>query len=354
MQKKIGHFDMDAFFVSVEIRDNPALANKPVAVGGQADRRGVLSTCNYIARKFGVSSAMPTSIAMQKCPNLIVIPGRMEVYKKVSNQIREIFERYTEKIEPLSLDEAYLDLSEATLHKGSATLIAQEIRAEIFKTTGLTASAGIAPLKFLAKIASDINKPNGQCTISPNEVMSFIEHLELRKIPGVGKVTQEKLHRLGLNTCGDVRRREERYLIEHFGKYGSVLWDRCHGVDDREIEVSRIRKSAGVERTFDKDIIEFEQLEKIMYEQLLPELERRSASYLKTRGMTKLGVKIKFNDFQQTTKEKRMNYIDPKVLRSLMCEALERGEGKAVRLLGLHIGLDSIECKAEQLLLAFN
>lgn len=191
--RKIVHIDMDAFYVSVEIRDNPSLANKPVAVGGKSDRRGVLSTCNYIARKYGVSSAMPTSVAKQKCPNLIVVPGRMDIYKAVSSQIKEIFELYTDKIEPLSLDEAYLDLTYSSKHKGSATLVAEEIRAEVYRKTKLTASAGIAPLKFLAKIASDQNKPNGQFTIAPEHVMDFIESLELRKIPGVGKVTQSKL-----------------------------------------------------------------------------------------------------------------------------------------------------------------
>ena len=207
MQKKIAHIDMDAYYVSIEIRDNPSLANKPVAVGGKSDRRGVISTCNYIARKYGVSSAMPTGVALKKCPKLVVVPGRMEVYKETTQIIHSIFERYTNKIEPLSLDEAYLDLSESTLHRGSATLIAQEIREEIIKATGLTASAGIAPLKFVAKVASDLNKPNGQCTIAPAQIWEFLETLQLKRIPGVGKVTFEKLKGLGFETCGDVQRR---------------------------------------------------------------------------------------------------------------------------------------------------
>lgn len=344
---------MDAFYVSVEIRDNPALANKPVAVGGKSDRRGVLSTCNYIARKYGVSSAMPTSLAKQKCPNLIVVPGRMEVYKAVSGQIREIFERYTDKIEPLSLDEAYLDLSATEMHKGSATLVAEEIRAEIYKKTKLTASAGIAPLKFLAKIASDLNKPNGQYTIAPEHVMDFIEELELRKIPGVGKVTQAKLKNLGFRTCGDVRKADERYLIDSFGKYGHILWDRCHGIDNRDVEVSRIRKSVGVERTFENDIADKGELVRIIQENLLPELERRSAPYLKIRKMNKLGVKVKFGDFQQTTKEQKSESIDINILAQLLKEALERGQGKAVRLLGVHIGLDAPNQNIEQLRFPF-
>ena len=353
MQRKIVHIDMDAFYVSVEIRDKPSLLNSPVAVGGSSDRRGVISTCNYIARKFGVRSAMPTSIAKQKCPALIVVPGRMNVYKEVSSQIREIFERYTDIIEPLSLDEAYLDLSNSTRHQGSATLIAKEIRAEIYRQTRLTASAGIAPLKFLAKIASDLNKPNGQFTITPNQVIDFLEDLELRKIPGVGKVTQEKLARLGLKTCADVRKTEQRYLIDHFGKYGQVLWDRCHGIDDRSIEVSRIRKSVGVERTFAQDISGVEALKAIIHETLLPELKKRAENHLKSRRMNKVGVKVKFSDFHQTTKEQKHDHIDASVFENLLTEALQRGEGKPVRLLGLHIGLEAPFGVAEQLKFEF-
>ncbi|WP_199610796.1 DNA polymerase IV [Flocculibacter collagenilyticus] len=347
--RKIVHIDMDAFFVSVEIRDNPSLAGKPVAVGGKSDRRGVLSTCNYIARQYGVSSAMPTAIAKQKCPNLVVVPGRMEAYREASEQIREIFEEYTGKIEPLSLDEAYLDLSESSLHQGSATLIAQEIRAKIYKTTMLTASAGIAPIKFLAKIASDINKPNNQFTIAPNDVLNFIETLPLKKIPGVGKVTTEKLKRLGLETGGDIRRSKEIFLIEHFGKYGRVLWDRCHGIDNRAVEVSRIRKSVGVERTFEKNVSSLDELSRILIERLLPELERRAQKHLATRSMNKLGVKVKFADFQQTTKEQKHNQIERNTLIELLQEAFFRGNGKSVRLLGIHIGLDDDANTFEQL-----
>lgn len=352
-QRKIVHVDMDAFYVSVEIRDNPSLANKPVAVGGKSDRRGVLSTCNYIARKFGVSSAMPTAIAKQKCPHLIVVPGRMEVYKETSQQIRHIFESYTDKIEPLSLDEAYLDLSESEACQGSATLAAKEIRQKIYQTTKLTASAGIAPLKFLAKIASDLNKPNGQFTINPNEVWDFIEQMELRKIPGVGKVTQEKLKRLGLNTGGDIRASEEKFLVDRFGKYGHVLWARCHGIDNRGIEVSRIRKSVGVERTFSDDISDFKELAHILEHRLLPELHRRSEGYLDSRKMNKLGVKVKFSDFQQTTKEQKHSDIELPVLLALLDEAMARGQGKSVRLLGIHIGLESATSNVTQLCFDF-
>ena len=248
--KKIIHVDMDAFFVSVEIRDNPSLADKPVAVGGSRRTRGVLSTCNYIAREYGVRSAMPTSLALRKCPDLILLPGRMDAYKAVSIKLREIFSRYTQLIEPLSLDEAYLDVSHCTLHQGSATLIAQDICKTIYTELNLTASAGVAPIKFLAKIASDINKPNGIFVIGPNEVNHFLETMPLNKIPGIGKVTSEKLKLKGFDIAKDILESDQITLINQFGKLGNLLWKRCHGIDEREVETSRIRKSVGVERTF--------------------------------------------------------------------------------------------------------
>lgn len=351
--KKLCHVDMDAYYVSIEIRDNPALADKPVAVGGNSDRRGVLSTCNYIARRYGVHSAMPTKLAMQKCPSLIVLPGRMQIYKDISQQIRGICDEYSDKIEPLSLDEMYLDLSDSSLHQGSATLIAKEIRDRIFLETGLTASAGIAPLKFLAKIASDINKPNNQFTIAPHEVEQFIDSLELKKIPGVGKVTQEKLEALGLFKGRDIINCDESLIYEKFGKFGRTLWKRCHGIDDREIEVSRIRKSVGVERTFERDVASFEQLHRILEDKLYPELKLRSEKHLKSRRMNKLGVKIKFADFRQTTKEMKFQELSLQVLIELLKEALQRGEGKAVRLLGIHIGLEDSSANGKQLQLCF-
>ncbi len=344
---------MDAFYVSVEIRDNPNLEGKPVAVGGRSDRRGVLSTCNYIARQYGVSSAMPTSMALKKCPDLIVVPGRMEVYKKTSIIIRSVFNRFTDKIEPLSLDEAYLDVTDCALYKGSATLIAQQIRQEIYDATGLTASAGIAPIKFLAKIASDQNKPNGQFTITPNEIGNFIDHMPLRKIPGVGKVTSAKLTELGLETGADIKTSNEAFLAQHFGKYGHALWNRCHGIDNREVEVTRVRKSIGVERTFDQDIQETTALYDVLSSKLLPELTRRCTNNIKERRINKLGVKVKFKDFQLTTKEIKCDRIDERILQELLEEALVRGHGKSVRLLGVHIGLSDQEPEKNQLDLGF-
>ncbi|QTH63489.1 DNA polymerase IV [Psychrosphaera ytuae] len=351
--RKIIHVDMDAFFVSVEIRDNPALANKPVAVGGRSERRGVLSTCNYIARQFGVSSAMPTAMAIKKCPDLIVVPGRMEVYKETSQTIRQVFEKYTDLIEPLSLDEAYLDVTDCPLFQGSATLIAEQIRQDIFEATGLTASAGIAPIKYIAKIASDLNKPNGQCTITPEQVWDFIETMPLKKIPGVGKVTQGKLEKLNLHTGGDVRRSDESTLVRHFGKYGRVLWQRCHGIDPRRVEVSRIRKSVGVERTFETNISDLGQLKELLKQKLLPELEKRSAKHLEQRTISKIGIKLKFADFQVTTKELKHDNIELPLFFELLEEAVQRGEGKPVRLLGAHIGLQEQADPKPQLALSF-
>tara|TARA_R110001592_G_scaffold59200_1_gene179607 strand:+ start:57760 stop:58797 length:1038 start_codon:yes stop_codon:yes gene_type:complete len=332
---------MDAFFVSVELRDQPDLTDKPVAVGGSRTARGVLSTCNYIAREYGVHSAMPTSVALRKCPDLILLPGRMNVYKDVSTQIRAIFERYTKLIEPLSLDEAYLNVTHCTLHQGSATLIAQDICATIHRELKLTASAGVAPIKFLAKVASDINKPNGVFVISPKEVHGFIDDMPLNKIPGVGKVTFEKLKAQQLVFGKDVKASDEARLIKQFGKLGKLLWSRCHGIDERDIVTSRVRKSVGVERTFPRDIDDLSSLKKILFEKLLPELQTRAAKHLLTRSIQKIGIKVKFNDFHQTTKEFTFNKFDESMFSTLLVEALERGHGKKVRLLGVHIDLST-------------
>ncbi|WP_269801138.1 DNA polymerase IV [Colwellia sp. 75C3] len=346
--RKIIHIDMDAFFVSVEIRDRPELVNLPVAVGGSSKRRGVLSTCNYIAREFGVRSAMPTSVAMRKCPNLVLVPSRMDAYKEVSIHIREIFSRYTSIIEPLSLDEAYLDVTDCKLFKGSATLIAQDIRETIHRETGLTASAGISALKFLAKVASDYNKPNGQFVITPSEVYSFIAELPLNKISGVGKVTFEKLKLLGLEYGRDIQAVDQSVINNNFGKFGQVLYQRCQGIDDRDVETTRVRKSVGVERTFPEDIDDLDILRSILTDKLIPELKRRSEKYLHERKISKLGVKVKFNDFHQTTKDFAYTNFDEGMFLDLLTEVVKRGDGKKVRLLGVHIGLSDIEAKSQQ------
>lgn len=349
--RKFIHVDMDAFYVSVEIRDNPSLANKPVAVGGKSSQRGVLSTCNYLAREFGVRSAMPSSHAKRLCPDLIIVPGRMQVYQDVSIKIREIFQRYTHLIEPLSLDEAYLDVSDCSMFAGSATLIAQDIRLKIHQELGLTASAGIAPLKFLAKIASDMNKPNGQYLVKPDQVVPFIEHLPLNKIPGVGKVTFAKLNELGWTTGKDIRALSEAKLADHFGKFGLSLWKKCQGIDNRGVETSRVRKSVAVERTFSENISTLSVLEEYLMDKLYPSLLSRAQKHIENRQIDKLGVKIKFADFRQTTKEHKSQTLDKAVFLSLLQEAWERRNNKDARLLGIFIGFADKQTVSAQLTL---
>ncbi|MCL1097112.1 DNA polymerase IV [Shewanella gelidii] len=338
--KKIIHIDMDCYFAAVEMRDFPELRNKPVAVGGSHERRGVISTCNYLARQFGVRSAMATAYAHRLCPHLVLVPGRMQVYKEISQQIRAIFSRYTELIEPLSLDEAYLDVSDCQEYQGSATRIAEAIRKDIFDETGLTASAGIAPIKFLAKIASDLNKPNGQYVITPDDIPEFVETLPLRKIPGVGKVTGKKLEALGLHTCGDVQRYPNHQLIEQFGKFGHLLIERSKGIDNRGISAHRERKSVGVETTLAKDIHTLSQCEQIM-PGLIQELSVRVSRSAKERRIQKQVVKLKFSDFKQTTIEQRSDEISVKLFYDLLNQAIERRGDRGIRLLGVSVGLHS-------------
>lgn len=336
--KKIIHVDMDCFYAAVEMRDNPELRDKPIAVGGNS-ARGVLSTCNYIARQYGLRSAMPNHQAKKLCPDLIIVNGRMDVYKSVSNQIRQIFAKYTDKIEPLSLDEAYLDVTDCPLFSGSATLIAQQIRQEIFEQTSLTASAGIAPNKFLAKIASDENKPNGQCVVSPEKVAAFVENLSLRKIPGIGPKTAERLSKNGFHTCKDIRESNIAYLQTLLGKQASSLFHRSFGRDDRDVETTRIRKSLAVETTLSSDIATIEQICDVMTN-LLPKLQQRYQK-LSNYHIVKQGVKLKFVDFNQTTVEMRSNEINQENFMSLFLKALERANNRKIRLVGLTLGFSS-------------
>ncbi|GAB2685962.1 DNA polymerase IV [Aliiglaciecola aliphaticivorans] len=350
--RKIIHIDMDCFYAAVEMRDNPALKNVPIAIGGRSDKRGVISTCNYPARKFGIRSAMATAHALKLCPNLVMVPGRMELYAKISKQIRAIFQRYTDKIEPLSLDEAYLDVSDSTLFSGSATLIAQDIRAAIENETGLTASAGVAPIKFVAKIASDENKPNGICVITPETLDDFVKTLPLGKIPGVGKVTVQKLHNLGLYTCNDVRTYPIEQLIKGFGKFGPIIWKRSNGIDDRDLSLSRERKSVGVERTLHEDIQTKEQCLQVL-ETLYPKLQERLESARSDCKIQTQGVKLKFSDFQQTTVEHRCAELDKNYFVELLDEAFDRKTERGIRLVGLHVGLPA-KSKFQQMDLPFD
>lgn len=337
--RKIIHVDMDCFFAAVEMRDNPALRDIPLAIGGSRERRGVISTANYPARKFGVRSAMPTAMALKLCPHLTLLPGRFDAYKEASAHIREIFARYTSHVEPLSLDEAYLDVTDSVHCQGSATLMARQIRQAIFDELQLTASAGIAPVKFLAKIASDLNKPNGQYVITPNEVSQFLRTLPLSKIPGVGKVSAAKLEKLGLRTCEDVQRADLAMLLKRFGKFGRVLWERSQGIDEREITSERLRKSVGVERTLADDIHEWSECE-AQIDFLYDELERRLAKVKPDLRIARQGVKLKFNDFQLTTQEHVWPCLNKADLLAIARKTWdERRGGRGVRLVGLHVTL---------------
>lgn len=329
---------MDCFYAAVEMRDNPALRDVPLAIGGSRDRRGVISTCNYIARKFGVRSAMATAHALKLCPDLVLAPGRMEVYSDISKQIRQIFHRYTDQVEPLSLDEAYLDVSECKRFGGSATLIAQDIRRAIFAETQLTASAGVAPCKFVAKIASDENKPDGLCVITPDQLDTFVLKQPLGKIPGVGKVTLQKLHTLGLYTCADIRRYPQDDLLRRFGKFGAVIWARSHAHDERDLNIHRVRKSVGVERTLPQDLTTTTECQQ-MVNRLFPLLQTRLLKGSSSLPIQSQGIKLKFSDFQLTTVEHRCQRLDQDYFSELLHEAMMRKGQRGIRLVGLHVGL---------------
>ena len=337
--RKIIHIDMDCFYAAVEMRDNPSYRSIPLAVGGREKQRGVICTCNYEARKYGVKSAMPTGKALTLCPNLVVIPGRMQVYKQVSQHIRRIFSRYTSLIEPLSLDEAYLDVTDCPLYKGSATLIAEAIRSDIAKELNLTASAGIAPIKFLAKVASDLNKPNGQYVIPPSHVQHEVDKLPLEKIPGVGKVSLAKLNKAGLYTCSDIKNSDYRNLLLGFGRLGASLWTKSHGIDNRPVIVERERKSVGVESTLTQNIMTFEQCWQVIESKLFPELEIRLSKVSPEKVILKQGIKLKFADFQQTTIEHLHSQLDLGDFKGLLCDILKRQKGREIRLLGLNVML---------------
>ncbi|OOR99920.1 DNA polymerase IV [Haemophilus paracuniculus] len=337
--RKIIHIDMDCFYAAVEIRDNPSLVGKPIAVGGSLDQRGVLATCNYEARKFGLHSAMSSAQALKRCPHLVLLPINMPLYKGISAQIHQIFRRYTDVIEPLSLDEAYLDVSNNPHCFGSATWIAQAIRQAIWDELKLTASAGVAPLKFLAKIASDQNKPNGQFVIPPENVADFVAKLPLKKIPGVGKVTHEKLKQLGFHTCADIQRSDRATILHHFGKFGQRLWDFSHAIDERGVEVNRPRKSQAVENTLLEDIDDLSEAEKFveeLFEKLRFRLERNWGDKPLSE-FKKLGIKLKFDDFTQTTLEKTTEQgFEKAQFLALLTQIWQRRDGRKVRLIGLN------------------
>ncbi len=332
--RKCIHIDMDCFYAAVEEREQPELSGLPVAVGGSS-RRGVICAANYEARKYGVCSAMPGFKAVKLCPQLVMLPVRFDLYRAESAKIRAIFGRFTELIEPLSLDEAYLDVS----HWGSSgSAIAREVRAQIFEETGLSASAGIAPNKMLAKIASDWNKPNGQFEVREEGIAAFMSELPVAKLWGVGKRMQEKLSRIKVVTCGDLQRLDKFELSRRFGKWGIELHGLCRGFDEREVRPHRSRKSISKENTFAVDVVNLAELLPVMrgmYEGVSKLLDER----YRDRQVRALVVKLKFFDFSRTTAESAQVRMSEGVFRDLLDEAWSRGAGKAVRLLGIGVRL---------------
>lgn len=334
--RKIIHIDMDAFYASVEQLDNPDLRGKPIAVGGGSER-GVVSAASYEARRFGVRSAMSGRLAQKKCPELIFVKPRFERYTEISKQIRNIFFEYTDLVEPLSLDEAFLDVTQNKKGNPSATLIAQEIRQKIFETTGLTASAGISINKLVAKIASDYNKPNGQKTVPPEEVIGFLEQLDIRKFFGVGKVTQEKMYRLGIFTGKDLKSKDLEFLQTEFGKSGTYYYHAVRGVHQSEVKPHRTVKSLGAERTFLENISS----EIFLMEKLQPiaeKVEKRLAKN-KIAGKT-ITLKIKYSDFTVQTRSKTLPYFirDKQLLLDTAQELLFQEKLKeSVRLIGITV-----------------
>jgi len=296
---------MDAFYASVEQKDNPSLRGRPVVVGGRPDSRGVVAAASYEAREYGIHSAMPCSQAYRLCPQTIFIRPRFEAYKQISQQIREIFNEFTDSIEPLSLDEAYLDVTENKLNQVSATIIAQEIRKRIFERTGLTASAGVSYNKFLAKTASDINKPNGIKVILPEEGEEFVATLPIGKFYGIGKATEQRMHTFGIINGADLKTKSLQFLSEKFGKSADYFYKIARGIDDREVKVSRKRKSLGNESTFADDIDDIDLLLEKLAKQtqnLAQTLEKREL-----QGKT-ITVKVKYDNFQQITRSKTLNH----------------------------------------------
>ncbi len=334
--RKIIHVDMDAYYASVEQMDNPQLKGKPLAVGG-GSKRGVVSAASYEARKFGVRSAMSGAMALRLCPEIIFIRPRFERYKEISYKIRSIFYEYTDLVEPLSLDEAYLDVTQNKKGNPSATLIAQEIRQQIFEKVGLTASAGISINKFVAKIASDYHKPNGQKTVSPDEVLGFLENLDVKKFYGVGKVTYTKMYQMGIYTGKDLKTKSEEFLIQHFGKSGGHYYRIVRGVHNSPVKPNRERKSLAAERTFSNNISsEVYMLERL--KGIAEELQKRLKSN-KVAGRT-ITLKIKYSDFTLQTRSKTLPYFvnDALILLDTAKELLYQEKMKnSVRLLGISL-----------------
>lgn len=334
--RKIIHIDMDAFYASVEQMDRPELKGKPLAVGG-SEVRGVISAASYEARKFGVRSAMSGVQAKKLCPGLIFVRPRFDRYQEISKKIKNIFLEYTHLVEPLSLDEAYLDVTENKKGIPSATLIAQEIRKRIWEEVGLTASAGISINKFVAKIASDYNKPNGQKTVAPDEILPFLEALDIKRFYGIGKVTAEKMYQMGIFTGKELKEKSLDYLENHFGKSGKYYYYCVRGIHNSEVKSNRISKSVGAERTFVQNLSSEIFMEERL-QSIAKELERRLHKH-KISGKT-ITLKIKYSDFSLQTRSKTMPYFisDKTLIFDVAKELLYQEKLKdSVRLLGISL-----------------
>ncbi|HIK45804.1 MAG TPA: DNA polymerase IV [Leptolyngbyaceae cyanobacterium M65_K2018_010] len=350
-QRKILHIDMDAFFASVEQRDFPEYRGKPLVVGGRPEQRGAVAAASYEARHYGIHSAMPARVAQQRCPDLIFVPPRFEVYQAVSRQIRAIFHQVTDWVEPLSLDEAYLDVTENKLHQPSALALARQIKQDIYETTQLTASAGVSVNKFLAKMASGQNKPNGLTLILPDQAEAFVAALGIEKFHGIGQVTAGKMRSLGIHTGADLRQWSEADLVQHFGKVGRFFYRVARGQDDRPVNPHRIRKSIGTERSYSPDLATGEEMRREL-EQLATKLILRLQEQHR-RGHT-LTLKIKYANYQQITRSRTfatpIGAEDPILLWAQELFMTHVNRQLRVRLLGLTLanleptaGLDPVQ-----------
>lgn len=336
--RKIIHIDMDAFYASVEQRDNPELRGRPVAVGGSRER-GVVAAASYEARKYGVHSAMPSSQAARLCPKIVFIKARFDVYRQVSREIRSIFQEYTDLIEPLSLDEAYLDVTYPKKGKPSATLIAGEIKERIRQELNLTASAGISYCKFLAKIASDMDKPDGLYSILPKDATEFLKRLPIKKFHGIGKVTAEKMKKAGIFTGNELRKLSYEDVLRRYGKVGNFYYHMVRGIDDRPVNPERNRKSVSAENTFSKDLTRIQQVEDKIRE-IGHEVWRRYEN-LSVTGRTAT-LKVKYSDFHQITRSRtsEKGIVSQEIFMKMISEIFEQEDdmiGNGIRLLGLGI-----------------
>ncbi|MGJ7461909.1 DNA polymerase IV [Halomonas sp. MA07-2] len=330
--RKILHADCDCFFAAVEMRDDPALAEVPLAIGGSPERRGVIATCNYPARAFGIHSAMPTARALRLCPHLTLLPGSFDKYREVSRQIQAIFHELTPLVEPLSLDEAFLDVGEVERFSGSATWMARWLKQECLARTGITLSVGVAPNKFLAKIASDWEKPDGLTVITPERMEAFLRTLPVKKLHGVGPATGARLDAMGITTCSALREVPLERLLEAFGKFGKRLFELARGIDERPVRLERERKSVSVETTFAHDLPDLASCREALAP-LCQRLEERLARHGHP-PLAGLVVKVRFDDFSLTTLESRGLAPSPESFARLLEQAWERAR-RPVRLLGV-------------------